>query len=603
MQADQQGTSASETTTTSAAPSITLKRGLILAAVGLGLWLAFGEGKEDGAGVIRGAKVKRGNVEITVVERGNLSAKNAASIRSEIEGRTTILSMVAEGTYVEEGDIVCELDMTEELNRIIEQEIQVQTAEAAFTKAGQLLEIQQLNNESEIAQAKTQVTLAGIDLKKYIEGDYPQQQKNVEEDITLGESELKQAEGQLHWSKQLHEKGFLTSMELERDELSFKRADLSLTQRRRAAELLKLFEHPRQKVQVDEDLAEAHRELKRVEKEASAELVDYQVELKTREVQLDLERLQYAKLQDQIAKGILRAPSSGMVVYGREEGHRYGRGEPVQVGADVRERQEIISIPSPGAMVAEMSLHESVLSQVSKGLPCRITVDAAPGLEFTGSIAAVSPLPDQNAWFANPNLRLFKTEVQIDEPTLDDAQAQSALRELRPGMSCSIEVFVERVTDALYVPLQCVFHKGGANVCFVRTGSGYEQRTVETGPHNTQIVVVTAGLEEGEVVLMSPPPGALTADGDEVPDVSPVPRFGDGAGPSKGGGRANPGAGAASSTSPTSGESHATEPAGEGHPRTAAGEGASKGSSQRGGRPGGGRPAGQGAGRSAGSGG
>mgnify|MGYP002528621897 CR=1 FL=1 len=360
MQADQQGTSASETTNTSAAPSVTLKRGLILAAVALGLWLAFGEGKEDGAGVIRGAKVKRGNVEITVVERGNLSAKNAASIRSEIEGRTTILSMVAEGTYVEVGDIVCELDMTEELNRIIEQEIQVQTAEAAFTKAGQLLEIQQLNNESEIAQAKTQVTLAGIDLKKYIEGDYPQQQESAREEIFLAESELLQAKQQLKWSVELEEKGFLTRTELERDQLSFDRATISIDRSERAAELLVLFGHPRQKVQVDEDLAEARRELKRVEKEASAELVDYQVELKTREVQLDLERLQYAKLQDQIAKGILRAPSSGMVVYGREDGHRYGRGAPVPVGARIRLRQQVgeVTPSGRGARIALQSVIE-----------------------------------------------------------------------------------------------------------------------------------------------------------------------------------------------------------------------------------------------------
>ena len=89
----------------------------------------------------------------------------------------------------------------------------------------------------------------------------------------------------------------------------------------------------------------------------------------------------------------------------------------MQVGAEVRERQEVISIPSPGAMVAEMSLHESVLSQVHKGLPCRITVDAVPGLAFTGVIDFVSPLPDKNAWFANSNLRLF-AEVRAGDETL-----------------------------------------------------------------------------------------------------------------------------------------------------------------------------------------
>ena len=96
-----------------------LNKVLIVAAVGVALWFAFfgGDGGEEA--LIQGATVKRGFVEITVVERGNLASKNAASIKSEIEGRATILSMVTEGTFVEAGDIVCELDTTDEINRIV----------------------------------------------------------------------------------------------------------------------------------------------------------------------------------------------------------------------------------------------------------------------------------------------------------------------------------------------------------------------------------------------------------------------------------------------------------------------------------------------------
>ena len=41
--------------------------------------------------------------------RGNLSAKDAASIKSEIEGQTTIISLIKEGTLVKPGDlaIIC----------------------------------------------------------------------------------------------------------------------------------------------------------------------------------------------------------------------------------------------------------------------------------------------------------------------------------------------------------------------------------------------------------------------------------------------------------------------------------------------------------------
>ena len=122
-QADKQGVEASEVE-----GSKHLNRILIVVAVGAVLWFAFFRGDSGEEALIQGATVKRGFVEITVVERGNLAAKNAASIKSEIEGRATILSMVTEGTFVEAGDIVCELDTTDEINSVVEQETSPSTA-------------------------------------------------------------------------------------------------------------------------------------------------------------------------------------------------------------------------------------------------------------------------------------------------------------------------------------------------------------------------------------------------------------------------------------------------------------------------------------------
>ncbi len=482
-----------------------------VALVGAALLVLMGAG-DSSADTLRGATVKRGTVDITVVERGHLSAKNATSVKSEIEGRTTILSLVEEGSFVQEGDIICELDTSALRDRRVAQEIGVQNAEAAYTRARENLEIQKLMNESEIGRAEVQVRLTAIDLEKYMNGDEPQQLQKADEDIVLAETELKQAEEQRDWSRELESRGFLTRTELEGDELSFKRAEIFLEQAKRAKTLLGTYELPKQRVVFESNLAEAKRELARTRKEAAAELVEYEIDLRTNEAKLALEKQQYDKLVDQIAKGILRAPTSGMVVYGREEGSRWGRGEPIQVGEEVRQREELVSIPATGGMMAEVSLHESVLNQVSAGLPCRITVDAIPGTTFPGLVLFVAMLPDQNAWYANPNLRLFKTEVQINEPA---GARPDLMMELRPGMSCSIEIFADRVADTLYVPLQAISHRAGLNICFVLSSGDVEERLVEVGPHNTQVIVVTSGLEEGEVVLMSPPPGALETDAED----------------------------------------------------------------------------------------
>jgi len=131
-----------------------------------------------------------------------------------------------------------------------------------------------------------------------------------------------------------------------------------------------------------------------------------------------------------------------------------------------------------------------------------------PGEQFHGRISFVAVLPDQNSWWANPNLRLYKTEVAIDDAT----------SEMRPGMSVSIEILVEEIDDTLYVPLQAVNHRRGENVCYVTNGGRPEPRVVEVRQSNAAWVAIASGLKEGETVLLSPPPEALEVQDDKEPE-------------------------------------------------------------------------------------
>ena len=460
----------------------------------------------DETASLSGSEVRRGNLVISVTERGNLVARNSVSLRSEIEGRTTILGLVEEGTVVKEGDEVAWLDASSLVDQRVQQDISVQNAEAAFIKAEEGLAIQLIQNESDIAQAQQQLTFARQDLEKYKEGDLPQLLQEADEDIVLAEEELKRADEQLKWSTELFDKGFVQRTELEGDELSRRRASITLERAERSKRLLQDFDQPKQHAIYTAAVEEAVREVRRTELQAASRLVDFQTAVRTSKSKLDLEREKLAKLERQIQKSTLVAPVGGMVVYGREEGGRMRGDAPVSVGGEVRERQEIISIPGAGGMLAQASIHESVLKQVRPSLRCLVRVDAIPGSEFSGTVTFVAPLPDQNSWWANPNLRVYRAEIAIIDPTA----------EMRPGMSCSIEILIDELNDVLFVPLQAVTNQRGKNLAFVRKGSVIETREVEVGPHNNKWVSVASGLEQGEVVLLSPPPGfELRRDGDD----------------------------------------------------------------------------------------
>jgi len=472
---------------------------VLLTVLGTALWLALGRGWFSGptTAAVRGASVQRGPLRISVTERGNLKAADSIALKSEIEGQTTILKLVAEGTMVEEGDVLCELDATGLIDQRFQQEISLRNAEAAFVKSKQNYEIQKSQNDSDVKKAEQALFFAEMDLRKFQEGEKRAQEAEADEAIKIAEEEATRAAEQVAWSKKLNEKGFLTDTELEADRLSLSRAEIQLEQSKRDKDLLVRFQLPRDEADLSAKLDEAKRELERVKLQAAARIVDFEADMNTNEAKLRLEREKLQKVETQIAKSKLIAPRAGMVVYAVEEGGRYGSSQPIKEGTQVRERQEIITIPSAAGMIAQVSLHESVLKQVEAGQPALVRVDAIPGREFHGRVRFVAVMADQNSFWANPNLRLYRTEVTIDD----------AVPEMRPGMSCAIEILVEEIPETLFVPVQSIFRRGQETLAFVERGGTSEQRTVAVGRYNDRWVQVLGGLSEGEVVLLAPPVG------------------------------------------------------------------------------------------------
>jgi len=465
-------------------------------------WAAYSSGvfKGEEAAPTLGALVRRGPMRVSVIERGNLISSNNSVLKCGIEGRSTVLFLIEEGTLVQPGDVVCELDISALQDRRVQQDIQVQNALANFTKATQNYEIQESQNASDIARAERQRDFALLDLRKFEEGDRPQRLAEADEDILLREEAKRRSEQDLAWSVKLAAKGFLEQSQLDADRLSSKRAEIALTQAERSKELLISYELPKQQKEFAAEVEETGRELERVNLQAKARLADFTANLATSEAKYKLEAEELAKMESQVSKAVLRAPVAGMVVYAVEAGHRYGSGTPMKEGAEVRERQEIISIPSSDGYEVEASIHESALERVELGLPCLVTIDAL-NQTFRGEVEFKAVLPDKNSWFANPDLRVYRTTVKLLESD----------ERMRPGMSSSVEIMVDELGDVLSIPIQSVFLDGGHAVALVSTRTGTEVRPITIGQNDGNWVEVQSGLAEGENVLLSCPDSIVLA--------------------------------------------------------------------------------------------
>jgi len=441
--------------------------------------------------------VREGPLTISVTSAGTIQAKDQIILKNEVEGQAQIIFLIDEGAEVKAGDLLVELDASQLVDSRVDQEIQVQNKNAEYISARESLEVVKNQAESDVSAAELAFQFAKEDLSKYVDGDYPMAVKEAEAKIALSVSEQRQTAEQLQGSQRLLDEGFLTSIEFDQHKAQAERAELDLQLAKASMDLLKEYTYTRQMTELQSAIEEAERALTRAKLKASADVVQAEAKLRASQSEYERQKDKLAKLDEQITKTKIYAPAAGVVIYSTTaKGDGWRRQEPLEEGQTVRERQELIYLPTADKMMAQIQVHESNLNKVSLGMGVRITIEALPEQVFTGHITKIAPLPDAQSAYMNPDLKVYPTEIEIDgaNPTL------------RTGMTCQAEIMIARFDNATYVPVQSVFMIQGQPTAFVGTaGGGYEQRAVEMGLDNNRMLQIASGLKVGEQVLMTPP--------------------------------------------------------------------------------------------------
>jgi HlyD family secretion protein len=459
--------------------------------------------------------VKRGPLRISVTESGTIQAREQIILKCEVEGKTTILTLVEEGTRVKKGDLLVELDASALIDARVDHEIRVQNTEAAFVGARENLAVAENQAKSDIDKAKLAFDFAKQDLKKYVEGEYLNQRKEMESQITLAKEELQTAEEKLKWSQKLKEKEYISQTELQIDELSAHKSKLDLELAENNLRLLEDFTHPRNLAKLESDVNQAEMALERTNRKAKADVVQAEAELKAKESEFERQKDKLKKNEEQIAKTKIYAPADGLVIYATSAKSRGFRGneEPLTEGREVREQEELIYLPTATAVKAVVKVHETSLQKVKPGLPVVVTVDALPGKTFTGRVEKIAPLPDAQMVWMNPDLKIYNTEVYLEGEG----------DYLRTGMSCKAEIIIEDYKDVTYVPVQAVLRVGGEPTVYVLKSGEFEPRKVEIGLDNNRMIRIIGGLQVGEVVLLTPPLAPSTVEQGAERAISETP--------------------------------------------------------------------------------
>lgn len=443
-------------------------------------------------------RATRGSFKVSITERGQLDSLNNVTLSSKVKGFTTIISIVPEGTMVEKGDVVCELDSSLLVDKEKQQQIQVTQAEAELKQAEENVAIQKTQNESDTSAAELALVLARLDLAKFLEGE-SQRDLNVKEGaITKAREDLQRAEETFEFSKRIAKKGYKSQNDVEADRINVVKAEIDLEIAKEDLKVEKDYVQTRKLKELEADVGEKIRNLERVKRQGIATLAQFDARLKASQLTYEVEKSELERNREQIVACKMIAPQNGQVVYANQDSGRRSSGEDViEEGTEVRERQGIIQLPDFSQMKVDARIHESKISMIKQGLPVDIRVDAFPEQLYRGTVDQVSSVPISSNWM-RPDLKEYKATIRILPDSGD-------ITKLKPGLTAEIEIRIDQRPDVLQVPVQSVITIGEQRYIFILMPDGRtERREVKIGQASDTMIEVISGIEAGEEVILNP---------------------------------------------------------------------------------------------------
>ncbi len=308
----------------------------------------------------------------------------------------------------------------------------------------------------------------------------------TEQDLAQHRSTLKSAQAEIDQAKaqaRLTEEEDVTAVKKARFDVETAKLDAS------KQEIVSKIEGAEANLKV----ADADQKLHEVEAKLTADravnkaTIESKVEA-SRKAAYDVKRAESA-----LTKMTLPAPAAGMISListWRPGGEApFKPGDRAWPGAPIAELPDVstlrISARADETERGRLALNEAVSAQL----------DAIPDRQFTGKIEQISTIATIDFSAGWPIPRNFNLVIALDQA---DAR-------LKPGMTAQLTVVVDRVPDALTIPVEASFQKSGQTVAYVWQGSKFQERVIEVKRRSRDRVLVAKGLSAGDRVALKDP--------------------------------------------------------------------------------------------------
>lgn len=422
---------------------------LLLIGVGFGIVYVASTTAKSGPNLTH--TIGRNDLTVTVTEQGTLESSDNTEIKCKVRGYSTVTWVIPGGTQVEPGDELVRLD-----TKRIEDAIRLHTTDTYTAQAT-------------LERSKANVAQAEIAEEAYLQGSYKTKRQTFERDIKVKQRNLEIAKKMLANSKSMFNRGYVSELEVEGNEFTVTQAKLEL-----------------EVAQTQLDVLEKY--TKQMELETiRGNLKASKSKLQADESGLAMDSGRKAKAESELKDCVIVAPRKGLVIY--PSAAAWKDTPDVTEGATVRKDQVLLLMPDLEKMQVKVGIHESMIDRVKVGMIARVTLSE---MVLEGRVGKVAAVAQPAGWWTG---NVVKYDVIVDIPSAPG---------LKPGMSAEVEVLLAEYQNEITIPVAAIVETEFDNLCWVKTEESLERRSLQLGDGNDVFVIVEAGLQPGDEVVLNP---------------------------------------------------------------------------------------------------
>ena len=395
--------------------------------------------------------IARGDLLVTVTEQGTMESSNNTEIKCKVRGYSTVTYVIPAGAVVEPGDELVRLD-----TKIIDEQ-------HSLTKTNTFIA------QATLEQTKANVAKAEISIDAYKEGRFRSQLQLLEKQLAANIRNLRTARKMHERSETLFRRGYATELEVDGNAFTVKQAELELKVKETEIKVLNDFTKEMELVTMQGNLTASQSKL-------AADEAGLAMEIKRRD-----------RAKQELDDCVIKAETGGLVIY--PSAAAWKRTPDITEGATVRKDQVLLLMPDLTKMQVKVGIHESIVDRVRPGLKAIVTL---PDRTLEAEVTKVASVTRPAGWWTG---NVVKYDTVIELP----AEAG-----LKPGMSAEVEVIMAVHRDVLTIPVAAVVETEKGDFCWVKTAEGTVRRVLDLGDSNDVFIVVNAGLNEGDEVVLNP---------------------------------------------------------------------------------------------------